>query len=386
MTEAAGQGMKNPVSTLAWLQALRGLAALAVVLFHFKEPLGSDWPGLVRSFTSGSIGVDIFFILSGFIICHSTRSLESQQSLSFLVRRFSRIMLPAWVAMFCMALVKPPYLKDLIYGALFVLPQGWAPPSYGYGFLIVAWTLTYELYFYGVFAIALVLSKRLGVHRALMVTLLISATMFGLQAWLGGFTLMAHGHESWRELPDVHGASWLGVAANPMVLEFLLGVGLALVYQRWFVRMPWRLLLAMAAVSACGALAWLGVIVGENGEMQHGPWWAGGPSLLTVLAALALQRLDEIRFEGRVLSQGLGRFCVYLGDASYSLYLLHPVIKAVLHVFGEFAGWKVGPWLSVMGVLLSVTLAVVFYRKVEVPSQDFGRRWARQLNAMRGRR
>ena len=185
-------------TTLGWLQVLRGIAALAVVVFHFKDPLEASWPALTRLLNAGSMGVDIFFILSGFIICYSTQSVQSQQAASFVIRRFSRIALPAWVAMVCMLLAKPPYLKDLIYGFLFILPEPSPPPGYGFGFLIVAWTLTYELYFYGMFAIAIALGKRLSLHRAAVAALLMLAVMLGLQAWFGGFTLQAAGSEIGR--------------------------------------------------------------------------------------------------------------------------------------------------------------------------------------------
>ncbi|HEY9106104.1 MAG TPA: acyltransferase [Roseateles sp.] len=364
---------------LGWLQVLRGLAALAVVLFHFKEPMARDWPVLARLFAGGAMGVDVFFVLSGFIICYATRSVRSQQPGAFLVRRFARIIPPAWAVMVLMMIARPPYLKDLISGFLFVLPASSPAPHYGHGFLIVAWTLTYELYFYAMFALSIALSRRLGWHRATVCVALMLLVMGSAQLLLGGVTLSPLGAPDWRPLPAVSGASLFGVMANPMIVEFLFGVGLALVHQRWLQRLSLRSAALTAVLCAGLAAVWVSGLTNALGEVVQGPLGAGGPAVLIVLSVLAVQRLDDVAGR-RWLALLVGRMVAHLGDVSYSLYLVHPVLRAVLVTAGAKLGWPTGAMVSALGIMLSVIAASVLYRWVEVPSQALGRRWAQAVS------
>ncbi len=376
MTELREQS----TGTLEWLQVLRGFAALAVVLFHFKDPLAHSLPALAQVLELGSTGVDIFFIVSGFIIYQSTRRSASQDAVAFLVRRVTRIVLPAWVAMSLMALAKPPRLSDLsdlILGFLFVLPRSAPAPTYGYGFLIVAWTLTYELYFYAMFALALALSRRARCDRALSLLGLMLLPMVGLQLWLGGFTVLATGLPDWRSLADLPGASLLGVAANPMLLEFLVGVGLAWIYARLPARLPVAPTRGLALLLLGAGLSWFASFQARGVPVDHGFALAGGPSLLVVLGILGLQ-LSTRGTAGGALQNSAGRALMRMGDASYSLYLIHPVLRSLLITAAVHAGLTVGAGLSVLGVFLSIALALPFHRWIELPSQRLGRQWARR--------
>lgn len=372
---------KPSADTLGWLQVLRGLAALAVVLFHFKEMLTPSLPALAQILELGSTGVDIFFIVSGFIIYHSTRKAASQDALAFLVRRVTRIVLPAWIAMLLMALAKPPRLSDLsdlILGFAFVLPRGAPAPTYGLGFLIVAWTLTYELYFYAMFAAAIALSRRARCDRAVCLLGLMLLPMLGLQLWLGGFTVLATGSPSWRPLPDLPGASLLGVAANPMLLEFLVGVGLAWIYARLPAQLPGAPLRRLALFLVAAGLLCLALMRSRGIHVDHGFTLAGGPSLLIVLGVLALQ-LSSRSASVEPLQGWMGRALMRMGDASYSLYLIHPVLRSLLVTAALHIGLTLSAGIGVLGVLLSIALAIPFHRWIELPSQALGRQWARRL-------
>lgn len=76
------------------IQYLRGIASLFVVLFHMKWMINNiytqnDLGDLL--FISGNFGVDLFFVISGFVICLSTEKLESHTAIRFIIRRFFRI-------------------------------------------------------------------------------------------------------------------------------------------------------------------------------------------------------------------------------------------------------------------------------------------------------
>ena len=100
LTLKLGNGM------LANLQALRALAAIAVVVFHFGL-----MPPTSLSFTSGAAGVDLFFVLSGFIIAYSS----SRDAQHFLARRFIRIVPAYWIATIIAALLTLQNMACLLY-------------------------------------------------------------------------------------------------------------------------------------------------------------------------------------------------------------------------------------------------------------------------------
>ena len=133
------------------LQAIRGIAALSVMLFHGGQIIEEHTGYSVASdlFKQGYLGVDIFFVLSGFLIAH-TRINTNESKLSFLLKRIARIFPPYWIATTLLIVGytlfpqhNQPYKTDesIIFNSYFLLPQ----PRYVIG---VAWTLYYEMLFY----------------------------------------------------------------------------------------------------------------------------------------------------------------------------------------------------------------------------------------------
>src|SRR5437588_6588643 len=114
---------------LQFIQCLRGAAALMVVFFHFSIFLEPLVPGSVAVFSNGYLGVDIFFIISGFIIYVSTEKATAHNGAVFLARRICRVILPAWAAMFLSVVVTPPLFKDLLYGMFFIPLKNATPPT-----------------------------------------------------------------------------------------------------------------------------------------------------------------------------------------------------------------------------------------------------------------
>ena len=100
----------QPQHKLDFIQALRGIAALWVVLYHgsrFISPYGTGLGDLLFG-PAGSMGVVLFFILSGFIMVHTTRNLQGGlwDALDFLIKRFARIWPVYAVVTLCYALVR----------------------------------------------------------------------------------------------------------------------------------------------------------------------------------------------------------------------------------------------------------------------------------------
>lgn len=152
-------------SHLRFLQWSRAAAALFVAVFHLqaierKYGDGHDFLGWIWF---GRIGVDIFFIISGFVMVHSTRELWGQpnQFLKFLFRRAVRIYPVYWQF-------------SLLVLALYILQPGWVNSSYAapdttksllllpqdsVALLTVSWSLVHEVYFYLVFAVLFLIPR-----------------------------------------------------------------------------------------------------------------------------------------------------------------------------------------------------------------------------------
>ncbi|MCJ2080281.1 acyltransferase family protein [Methylobacterium sp. J-090] len=342
------------------LQAIQGLRAVAaglVVIHHgqFEAAALARRAGL--AFTPSpwlpwSAGVDVFFVISGFIIVHASAPLYGRTGgrARFLAHRVARLVPLYWLVTglyLALALAVPSLLNGgeslapgyvaaslLFWPAL--RPDGIPQPLYGLG-----WTLNCEMFFYAVFALGL------GWGRGRAV------------AWLGAALvgLVAVG----LTVPDL--PTPLAFWSSPIILEFALGAGLALARAHGLrLSAPSRLALAGLGF-ACLAGA------GEPDALWR-PLAYGGPALLLVAAA-ALGRERERELGHSTASQGgMVAAVVALGDASYALYLIHPFVlrgtREALDRLG-LAG-SVGPWgaLGLM-LVLSVAAALVVARFVEAP-------------------
>jgi len=319
------------VKTLASIQILRAAAALSVVLFH-----AAQWSHL--DFAVGAAGVDVFFVISGFVLWTACEARPPTPQ-AFLLARARRILPLYWIvtlAVAAAALAAPmalpivlPEGRHLVL-SLLLLPH--TDPAGGpFPLLPTGWTLTYEAFFYLVMAVALAAPK----DRRLQIVagLLLAASLVGF-AYHGWYTLLA----------------------NPLLLEFLAGVGLARAWaQRRFERLPQG---AGPGLIAAGVLI-LAVcqLSGLRDDFLR-PFVWGPPAALIVAGAL---KLDA---DGRIGAGRLVRALVAEGDASYSLYLVQaPAIAA-------FA-WLTPAWPAALRAPLSVALAVAIgwlcWRLVEKP-------------------
>ena len=221
--------MTTPLSSrINSIECLRGISALLVVCYHYREFLNDITPKLGHMlFENGRIGVDIFFVLSGFAIYLSTQAPSEQGVLRFLLRRFFRIVPLAWLLMAVVWLITPSISAwATLKSVLFIPLSPESAPFFGYNILPVAWTLTYELCFYALFALALGAAPR---QRGLVVTALVLG-MVGLLQWHSGQSLSMDAYQD-GIFKTLHlGPLWVGIFANPLFFEFLCGVLLAWLY------------------------------------------------------------------------------------------------------------------------------------------------------------
>jgi exopolysaccharide production protein ExoZ len=356
---------------LQFVQCLRGVAALMVVFFHFSIFLEPLIPGSVTFFSNGTLGVDIFFVISGFIIYVSTEPLSARNGAVFVVRRLCRVIIPAWAAMFLSILVMPPLLKDLVLGLFFIPLQNAVPPTFGYSFLIVAWTLTYELVFYGVFA--LVLCSATGrKHRGLVGAGILLGIVAIVQALTHTFTLDAQAGPIVQLSAAFLPVQLISLLGNPILLEFIVGIFLGWAYLGGYFNR-----ISPLAATAAGALL-IFLVLRFQFRPGHGLSCSGLLASVLVAYVLAMQAgLDRVRGQ-RTISNGWEKFMlpwIFVGEISYSLYLIHPSVKVFL-IKANSAAPKLsvfGNWNLAAALVGTLALSIIFYRWVELPAQRFGR-------------
>ncbi len=328
------------------IQALRALAALSVVLCHcfdyHWQMTGHHGQGQWARLASG---VDLFFVISGFVMVYSSESLFAARGapLTFMRHRLARIVPLYWVATTVWLMMGTPFdLSSVVSSYLFIPcrnPGGAINPVYGVG-----WTLNFEMLFYVTFAGCLLFRKAWAV--ALLAGMLLGAVALGRA----------------RAMPYAPLALW----TNPLVLEFLAGAGIALLFKRGTILPTWaRITMILAAV---GAIAFYGdPVTSPFPEIGEWRWIQWGIPAAAIVAASVLG--SQRWLEGR-----LGGVARPLGDASYSLYLLHIL---VLHFFVPPAFANAQPLYLVAGFMTSVALSLVTYRYFERPLTNMLKRPAR---------
>ena len=327
---------------------------MLVLLSHLVQVEGrtTSAPLLPDSLAFGMMGVDLFFVISGFIMVFVTRDWHAPgRQAEFLFARAARIYPLYWIvslAVLAVWLVRP----DLVFSSSPNEPQllnsVLLTPAYAYPLLEVGWTLVYEMGFYLVFALLLFLPGRLR--------------PWGLAAWGAVVALgLALG---WHHVNAV-----LFHLVNPLTFEFLAGAAVALAFLRWEGNraLGW----ALFAAGLASLLAWL--VIGD-GSFEDG--WArvtrfALPSAGLVLGAALLDRHGV----------GAPKALTRLGDWSYSLYLTHLLSLVLLSKLFRLAGLDVPGLFAVSATVFAVVVAALTYRLIEAPLHDGARRVRRRLFA-----
>lgn len=310
----------HPAGTIEFIQVLRGLAALAVVVLHagWEHTDYAAATGVRHALTSGIAGVDLFFVISGFIMyCTLPLSAGSWSDAGrFAIKRFTRIWPPyaAWTLIVVAMLVCVPAprlllpalkVSDLAMSLAF-LPTSlpFIAPAFTLPVLDVGWTLYYEAYFYAVLALCLATGRwrwPLFIGWLAVVTLVIPAV---------------RGAPLFDPNISAAGAPLVNTLTSPIMWEFAAGVAIGWIYQR-NVRFP---RISFGVLATLLATIYLCAYCITSEHIGHGLSGVGLPIILIVLC-LALTPMSR-RCAWRPLA--------WLGKVSFSLYLAHkPVILAM---------------------------------------------------------
>lgn len=343
------------MSKLLLVQVLRALAALAIAALHAQADAQTLAEARGQSFTPlfrlpWAAGVDVFFVISGFIMVHASRGLFGKEGArgAFLKRRLARIVPLYWavtVLYLAVALAMPALLNSALFEPWpilasflfipFARPDGAVQPLYSLG-----WTLNFEMLFYALFAATIVWPRRLAVPALI-------AILTGLAA-LG------------------RAGPWpqpIGFWTSPMILEFAFGLAIGFARAEGVkLGTPARLVLAAAGLA----------LLGLEGARPDGvaetirPFVWGLPAALIVAAAA----LGEERAGANT---AVTRAAVMVGDASYALYLTHPfVIRGLRALAARVEGAAMpGGWAFVALALAGATIvALIVHAVFERPILD----------------
>jgi len=299
------------------IQVLRGIASLLVVLFHITTILDqyTEKTYLYNIFYFGYSGVDIFFVLSGFIITYtSINSINSQKNIiSFYKKRFIRIFPIYWlffIFFLLLQIIFPSYYAtpfklnfSNVFSSILLFPKHIMING-------VSWTLTYELFFYILFSTIFLFPNKKVFFRIIFVSILVLflQNLFNLKLATNN--------------------SWLNLLLSPMNIEFFLGVLVALFYKKISKQTSKFIIFVGIALLFIAAFFITNGIRLYNYNFNRVIYF-GFPAFLIVLGAVSLERKTHgIKIPILFLS---------LGDASYSLYLFHlPIVVASIKIASKF--------------------------------------------------
>ena len=353
------------------IQLQRMIAAITVVAchctFYTSERLNNDF----NIYSEGSRGVALFFVISGFVMIISTqrRSSKNNEWLTFILRRMARIAPLYWVittVKVVALIVAANYVLHAELDIPYILKSYLFIPSLNLDgeikpLLGVGWTLVYEMLFYIVFSIALLIRRDPFIVSTLVMLSFAIASLFKTDQW----PVLAY------------------FLADGIVLDFVFGMVVAKIVISGRKADP--------TVMICVLLLSLILLFAPQGGITR---FLEGVGVDTGRASLAVGILSAlIIWSSAGLEDRLGKFVptpvLFLGAASYSLYLVHPMIGPIVpEVMNRLlppsqtgAGWFAVS--SATGVLASVGAAAIVYILFEKPVTG---RLNEQIKSLAGRR
>jgi peptidoglycan/LPS O-acetylase OafA/YrhL len=340
---------------------LRGIAALLVVGFHARQTLNGmfgikDLGNFL--FLGGQAGVDLFFIISGFIIAYSTHDKQRSAPGAFIIRRFFRIY-PVFIVSLLLCYLVVNYVKPIDFSLLirsaFLIHTNYSlhGPFFGYNILYTAWTLTYELYFYIIFVVAMSINHN---HRVLIAsTLLLIPGVILQKIYNGSISLSGDVSLENTELP------FLNFIASPMMIEFIYGMLLYKFVTKIRLQHHSGIILFIA-------FSFTFVCYFSNYRFGSGPVNFGLWAIVLMIGLMIYEQTHSI---------GTSAILNTLGDISYSLYLTHViVIYAMIYYPGYIPMYEGTTGISRFAYMVCASVAVswITYEYVEKPFIKIGKK------------
>lgn len=315
------------------LQYLRGIAALMVVFIHAKVAVNHFVPstrlilpdqGFVQF---GKYGVDIFFVISGMVMYITIgKCMRSDRGIGdFIIKRLIRVAPAFWMSLLLYAIalmvtgkIPDDAFRKFVTSAMFLFypSESWKAET----IYAISWTLNFEVYFYMSLALMCCIFGKYG--------RVATGVLFCTYTFL---------FYNWGSLNFIQRLFF-----SPIHLEFIFGMICGYVYQK-------KILQNIKLSVLCFAVG-LFLIVGTNvwGVGDERIIYVGVPSLLCVLGAINIS-FNEKSFVHKALMK--------LGDASYSIYLIHTISFIVLSTFLRCIGYKI---TNYTGTIILYAAMIIF--------------------------
>jgi exopolysaccharide production protein ExoZ len=328
-TTTYGNSKMQNLKTIVSIQYLRALAALAVVVFHAATRTD-------LSFTVGQAGVDLFFVISGFLMVSITG--PTTQPLSFMRDRIVRIVPLYWLATTLLIVVAllgfAPKLSleiDYIVKSYFFVPAYMPNSSEIWPVLVPGWTLNYEIFFYVLFASIILIFKNKYRFIALAVIL----------SFFVGIGMIF-------QLKSAIFATY----TNPILLDFVFGALVATISQR-IIKLPQYLGHILIAVSFAMLTTFEAIFPSSSRFLKY-----GAPAAILLIGVLMLDMQMPTSIALRAFK--------FLGDASYSIYLWHPLaISLTTKIAKNFA--LTATFEILLGLVVGTCVGIMSYLAIEKP-------------------
>jgi exopolysaccharide production protein ExoZ len=373
--ESASNRTRHVDARLFSVQALRAIAALLVVWVHsidaaefFSSPRQSR---LLHLENFGACGLDIFFVISGFIVSQvAVRSAERNAAhrfataRKFLTRRITRIFPLYWILTLIVVLEQQLGRYRVPWNSVNWLPTILLLPSFpsqsdpiNAPLLWLGWSLMFEMYFYLVLT-AFAAWKPQQVVRNTITFLCCMA--------VSGLAIGIH-----RPLLVI----WM----NPIILEFVLGCTIGLLYTR--TRRNSATMMGLALAVTGSVLLAITIFTGY-GQASEARWIMTGHSCwlrIGVWGVPAALLVGGVIFWNPKMRSFPARLLVFLGDASYSIYLCTIPARSIVEHFWRFFG-RLGADAGVfLGALFCTIVGVICYLLLERPLMRAFHNWYKPL-------
>jgi exopolysaccharide production protein ExoZ len=363
----AQSGGKAP---LIGIQYLRAIGAMLIVYFHNVIQIPAYTPYLTRYFLGGihlTNGVDLFFVVSGFIMLVTSRKAAP---VDFLVRRVIRIAPLYWALTLLVAgfvAVRPELFRSTVLNAQYLVKSLLFVPylcnGYFFPLLVPGWSLNFEMFFYLAFALILFVPH----HRRVTIMGLSFLTLYFLGIWI------LHSMD-----PTNRNSSVINFYTSLHLFEFWSGMFVADLHLRGYLKF-WPVIGWLLLAASFVALLWglpLNLASGSSAEFLLDSLL---PSVTLLLAVVSLENTSSLPKSSRLTQ---------LGDASYSLYLTHIFSLGLARLLWARAGLQRESIVFVAGyavfaMTLCVLIAVATYRWVENPTHNWLLAWYRNRRSAR---
>ena len=302
------------------VQYMRAIAALLVVVHHAAGKGAQYSSAPLQWFTIGEAGVDLFFIISGYIMCHTVDS-KDINFISFITARIKRIIPLYWV-LTTMALVIYILFPDKVNssggGTNIIHSYTLIPVKENY-LISNGWTLSYEFFFYLLFALGLSFT---GKYKFLIPVILIVALVS-----LGSFNLS--------------NTTILNFVTNPLLLEFSLGILIYYLFKKTYINTALGSILIIASIIL---FSLVNIFTPDYSRIIS----YGLPAMIFFIGMMALEPIFIKTNKNKI-----ALLFKMIGNSSYSLYLSHPFALVISSIILD----KIG--LNEFGYLFVLLLVVI---------------------------